>query len=87
MKLSDDGDALTLIGLTPEESPQLWANLNPVDNPPISPVLLIHGEEDDEVPISQSENCQDNESKVLMCKKSGCPATIIQLLMSLVMTG
>jgi dipeptidyl aminopeptidase/acylaminoacyl peptidase len=30
--------------------------LNPVDNPPVSPVLLIHGEEDDEVPISQSEN-------------------------------
>ena len=30
--------------------------MNPVDNPPVSPVLLIHGEEDDEVPISQSEN-------------------------------
>ena len=56
-KLSDDGDAIRRwIGTTPEENPQLWSNLNPVDNPPISPVLLIHGEEDDEVPISQSEN-------------------------------
>ena len=56
-KLSDDGDAVRRwIGTTPEENPQLWANLNPVDNPPVSPVLLIHGEEDDEVPISQSEN-------------------------------
>jgi dipeptidyl aminopeptidase/acylaminoacyl peptidase len=56
-KLSDDGDAIRRwIGITPEENPQLWSNLNPVDNPPVSPVLLIHGEEDDEVPISQSEN-------------------------------
>ena len=33
----------------------MWSNLNPVDNPPMSPVLIIHGEADDEVPISQSE--------------------------------
>ena len=56
-KLSDDGDAVRRwIGCPPENNEKLWSNLNPVDNPPVSPVLLIHGEEDDEVPISQSEN-------------------------------
>ena len=55
-KLSDEGDAVRKwIGCTPEEDSKLWSNLNPVDNIPISPVLLIHGEDDDEVPISQSE--------------------------------
>ena len=37
-----------------------------VDNPPISPVLLIHGEKDDEVPIEQSETY----SRVMKAK--GC---------------
>ena len=56
-KLSDDGDAVRRwIGCPPENNEKLWSNLNPIDNPPVSPVLLIHGEEDDEVPISQSEN-------------------------------
>mgnify|MGYP005698075671 FL=1 len=55
-KLSDDGDAVRKwIGCAPEEDESLWSNLNPVDNPPIAPVLLIHGEEDDEVPIEQSK--------------------------------
>ena len=55
-KLSDDGDAVRKwIGCAPEEDESLWSNLNPVDNPPIAPVLLIHGEDDDEVPIEQSE--------------------------------
>ena len=55
-KLSDDGDAVRRwIGCAPEEDESLWSNLNPVDNPPVAPVLLIHGEEDDEVPIEQSE--------------------------------
>ena len=54
--LSDDGDAVRRwIGCRPEENPKLWSQLNPIDNPPISPVLLIHGEEDEEVPIEQSE--------------------------------
>ena len=53
-KLSDDGDAVRRwIGCAPEEDESLWSN--PVDNPPVAPVLLIHGEEDDEVPIEQSE--------------------------------
>ncbi len=55
-KLSDDGDAVRRwLGCTPEENPKLWSQLNPVDNPPISPVLIIHGEQDDEVPHEQSE--------------------------------
>ena len=55
-KLSDDGDAVRKwLGCTPEENPELWSQLNPVDNPPISPVLIIHGEQDDEVPYEQSE--------------------------------
>lgn len=55
-KLSDDGDAVRKwIGCAPEEDESLWSNLNPVDNPPVAPVLLIHGEDDDEVPIEQSE--------------------------------
>lgn len=55
-KLSDDGDAVRKwLGCTPEENPDLWSQLNPVDNPPISPVLIIHGEKDDEVPYEQSE--------------------------------
>ena len=55
-KLSDDGDAVRRwLGCSPEENPKLWSQLNPVDNPPISPVLIIHGEQDDEVPREQSE--------------------------------
>ena len=55
-KLSDDGDAVRRwIGCKPEDNPDLWSNLNPVDNPPSAPVLIIHGEADTEVPIGQSE--------------------------------
>ena len=55
-KLSDDGDAVRRwLGCTPEEDPNLWSQVNPVDNPPIVPVLLIHGEDDGEVPFEQSE--------------------------------
>ena len=51
-KLSDDGDAVRRwIGCAPEEDESLWSNLNPVDNPPVAPVLLIHGEEDDELSL------------------------------------
>ena len=55
-RLSDDGDAVRRwIGCSPETNPKLWSNLNPVDNPPASPVLLIHGEADGEYSLSQSE--------------------------------
>jgi dipeptidyl aminopeptidase/acylaminoacyl peptidase len=54
--LSDEGDAVRKwLGCRPEDNPELWSQLNPVDNPPISPVLIIHGEQDDEVPHKQSE--------------------------------
>jgi len=55
-KLSDEGDAIRRwIGCSPEENSELWSKLNPVDNPPEAPILLIHGENDDDVPIAQSE--------------------------------
>mgnify|MGYP003308029840 CR=1 FL=1 len=54
--LSDEGDAVRKwIGCSPEENPSLWKKLNPVEHPPISPVLLIHGERDVDVPKEQSE--------------------------------
>ena len=55
-KLSDDGDAVRKwIGDTPDNNPEIYSMLNPIDNPPIAPVLLIHGETDKEVPKEQSE--------------------------------
>lgn len=55
-KLSDDGDAIRRwIGCEPYKNEEIWRRLNPVDLPPKSPVLLLHGEKDDEVPIEQSE--------------------------------
>ena len=55
-KLSDDGDAVRRwIGCSPEENPSLWSQLSPIDHPPASAVLLVHGEDDEDVPKSQSE--------------------------------
>ena len=55
-KLSDDGDAVRRwIGCSPEENPNLWSQLSPIDHPPASAVLLVHGEDDEDVPKSQSE--------------------------------
>ncbi|MFQ3317652.1 MAG: dipeptidyl aminopeptidase/acylaminoacyl peptidase [Candidatus Poseidoniaceae archaeon] len=55
-KISDEGDAVRRwIGCSPEENPMLWTQLNPIDHPPVVPVLLIHGERDTDVPKEQSE--------------------------------
>ena len=55
-KLSDDGDAVRRwIGCSPENEPDLWSQLNPVDHPPQTSVLLFHGENDADVPLEQSE--------------------------------
>mgnify|MGYP002700639752 FL=1 len=55
-KLSDEGDAVRRwIGCSPEDNPALWSQLNPIDHPPVVPVLLIHGESDTDVPKEQSE--------------------------------
>ena len=55
-KLSDDGDAVRRwIGCSPENEPDLWSQLNPVDHPPQTSVLLFHGENDEDVPLEQSE--------------------------------
>ncbi len=55
-QLSDEGDAIRRwIGSTPDTSEEIWAKLNPVNNTPESTVILFHGEEDADVPKSQSE--------------------------------
>ena len=55
-KLSDEGDAVRRwIGCTPEENEAVWRQLNPVDHPPNTSVLLFHGEHDQDVPLEQSE--------------------------------
>ena len=43
------------IGCTPEENEAVWRQLNPVDHPPNTSVLLFHGEHDEDVPLEQSE--------------------------------
>ncbi|MCS5525712.1 MAG: prolyl oligopeptidase family serine peptidase, partial [Candidatus Poseidoniaceae archaeon] len=56
-KLSDEGDAVRRwVGCPPEGNEELWRQLNPIDNPPQSPVLLIHGKSDEDVPWTQSES-------------------------------
>jgi dipeptidyl aminopeptidase/acylaminoacyl peptidase len=56
-QLSDEGDAIRKwMGCSPYENEILWKKVNPVDLPPRSPVLLIHGERDVDVPLEQSEN-------------------------------
>jgi len=55
-RLSDDGDAVRRwIGCAPEENETVWGQLNPVDHPPRTSVLLFHGEDDVDVPLEQSE--------------------------------
>ena len=55
-KLSDEGDAIRKwIGSDPMENEGVWKILNPIDNPPKTAVLLAHGKDDADVPISQSE--------------------------------
>lgn len=59
-KLSDEGDAVRRwIGCSPEENRTLWDRLNPIEHPPIVPVLLVHGERDTDVPKAQSETYAD----------------------------
>ncbi len=56
-KLSDGGDAVRRwMGCTPEGNEELWRRVNPVDNPPVSSVLVIHGKSDVDVPWTQSES-------------------------------
>ena len=48
-KLSDEGDAVRRwIGCTPEENEAVWRQLNPVDHPPNTSVMLFHGEHDED---------------------------------------
>ena len=59
-KLSDEGDAVRRwIGCSPEDNRTLWDRLNPIEHPPVVPVLLVHGERDTDVPKEQSETYAD----------------------------
>jgi dipeptidyl aminopeptidase/acylaminoacyl peptidase len=59
-QLSDEGDAVRRwIGCSPEDNRILWDRLNPIEHPPIVPVLLVHGERDTDVPKEQSERYAD----------------------------
>mgnify|MGYP001240829494 CR=1 FL=1 len=56
-KLSDEGDAVRRwMGCVPEDNEETWRRVNPIDNPPKTAVLLIHGKGDDQVPWTQSES-------------------------------
>ena len=56
-KLSDEGNAVRKwIGSSPEQDIETWRKLNPIDNPPETSVLLIHGKNDADVPWTQSES-------------------------------
>ena len=44
------------MGCSPEGNEELWRRVNPIDNPPKSSVVLIHGKTDEDVPWIQSES-------------------------------
>lgn len=51
--------AVALFGVSPAEDPELWAEGNPLRQAarrPELPVLLLHGEDDDVVPVSATED-------------------------------
>ena len=73
-RLSDEGDAVRRwIGGSPDELPELWKKLTPINNTPASPVVLFHGEQDSDVPTTQSDNYAD------MMKASGCDIHTVYL--------
>ena len=56
-KLSDGGDAVRRwMGCAPEGNEEMWRRVNPVDNPPKTSVMLMHGKADQDVPWIQSES-------------------------------
>ena len=56
-KLSDGGDAVRRwMGCGPEGNEELWRRVNPIDNPPKTSVVLMHGKADQDVPWTQSES-------------------------------
>ena len=44
------------MGCAPEGNEELWRRVNPVDNPPKTSVVLMHGKADQDVPWIQSES-------------------------------
>ena len=74
-RLSDEGDAVRRwIGGSPDELPELWRRLTPMNNTPASPVVLFHGKRDSDVPTTQSDRYAD------MMKASGCDIQTVYLL-------
>lgn len=59
--LSDGGTAtLDLMGGEPDEFPERWRSASPIDDVPLDvPVVLVHGRDDDSVPITQAEAYAD----------------------------
>ena len=56
-KLSDGGDAVRRwMGCAPEGNEELSRRVNPVDTPPKTSVVLMHGKADQDVPWIQSES-------------------------------
>ena len=73
-RLSDEGDAVRRwIGGSPDELPELWRRLTPMNNTPASPVVLFHGKRDSDVPTNQSDRYAD------MMKASGCDIQAVYL--------
>ena len=62
--LSDQGDACQRwVGSRVEEGAPPWEALNPIHLVPTCPVVLTHGEHDEDVPIAMSEACAETYSK------------------------
>lgn len=73
-RLSDEGDAVRRwIGGSPDELPELWRRLTPMNNTPASPVVLFHGKRDSDVPTTQSDSYAD------VMKASGCDIQTVYL--------
>ena len=58
--LSDGGDAVRRwVGSPVEDQATPWNALNPIGLTPQCPVILAHGEEDEDVPIAMSRACAE----------------------------
>ncbi len=48
--------AAELLGATPDQAPERYADASPAAAPPVGkPVVLVHGDRDEDVPLAQSE--------------------------------
>jgi len=62
--LSDDGDAVRRwVGGPVEDQAAPWNALNPTQMTPQCPVILAHGEDDEDVPIAMSRACAETYTR------------------------